>query len=298
MDSEKAIIIGSDNTGWSLKGRLKNELDKQSINYRDVGADTGDESEDYPVFALRVAGAVSSGVTQQGIYICGTGLGTSIIANRFPRVRAALCINLSMAQTARAKNNSNLLVLAAKYTPEVHAVDILDAWLNTSFEGGRHLKRLELIEADRLKIALDHLKLVNLRKLKAQNDSVPLMSRAIYGLEKLHKKLLRKERRDLNQVRVSESCPATLYYKGTDFITVMVDISEKGAQFKFQHTNSIPLFTREDEIKLSIKTCFGPSECGGKVCWYKPDNRTIGMRFSPQYRESGNAFRLFLDSML
>lgn len=139
------IYIGNDHGGYALKEvflkRLK-ELGAECVN---VGADTT-EIVRYPYFAAQVAEAVSSGKADRGILICSTGIGMSIIANRFKGVRAALCTDTYMAKMTRRHNDSNLLCLGGKITGELEALDILETWFSEKYEGGRHDISLGLIK--------------------------------------------------------------------------------------------------------------------------------------------------------
>ncbi len=138
------IWIGNDHGGHALKRTLIAFLEERGISYVDVGADSG-EIVRYPHFAVRVAQAVSKGQASRGILICSTGIGMSIIANKFDRVRASLCTSTYMGRMTRAHNNSNILCLGGKITGEFEAIDILQAWLTTEYDGGRHDISLGLI---------------------------------------------------------------------------------------------------------------------------------------------------------
>jgi len=140
------IIIGSDHAGFDLKTFIKGELEKRGISVHDVGAQILDPQDDYPVYASAVARAISDGEFSRGIAICGAGIGTSIVANRFLHVRAALCVTPEMARLSRAHNNANILVLGQRITPFGQASEILRIWLDTEFEGGRHERRVNKIE--------------------------------------------------------------------------------------------------------------------------------------------------------
>ena len=138
------IWIGNDHGGYELKRKLLAYLDERGIPYEDLGSDSG-EIVRYPHYAVRVAKAVSDGEAKRGILICSTGIGMSIIANKFERVRAALCTSTYMGRLTRAHNNSNILCLGGKITGEFEALDILEAWLSTDYDGGRHDISLGLI---------------------------------------------------------------------------------------------------------------------------------------------------------
>lgn len=139
------ISVGSDHRGYWLKEKLKEILLENGHIVDDVGCEKT-ESCDYPEFAQKVAGKVADNTSDRGILICGSGIGMSIAANRFLNVRAALCYNEEAAQLSRAHNDSNVLVLGANFVSPEKAGKILQAWLDTVFEQGRHQKRLNLID--------------------------------------------------------------------------------------------------------------------------------------------------------
>jgi len=135
------IIIGSDHAGFDLKKALKESFDGMV----DVGT-YSEDSVDYPDFAAKVARPISSGEFKRGILICGSGIGMSIVANKFPGVRAALCTDTDTARMSRMHNDSNVLVLAGRRTDAETAAAIVKVWSNTEFEGGRHKRRLDKIK--------------------------------------------------------------------------------------------------------------------------------------------------------
>jgi ribose 5-phosphate isomerase B len=142
--AKDAIIIGSDHAGFPLKESLKPLLERLGFLVSDVGTFSG-EAADYPDFGKKVAEAVSIGLHKRGIAICGSGIGMSIVTNRFPGVRAALCLDVETARLARLHNDANVLVLAGRKTDPQTAGDIVKTWLETDFEGGRHQRRLDKI---------------------------------------------------------------------------------------------------------------------------------------------------------
>jgi ribose 5-phosphate isomerase B len=139
------IIIGSDHRGLNLKEEIKTFLLKESLLLHDVGP-FDDKPVDYPDLAKEVAEKVSSGTYDRGILICGSGIGMSIVANKFPRVRAALCKDSYCAQMSRKHNDANVLILGADTTPPGEALTIVDTWIKCEFEGGRHQQRLDKIK--------------------------------------------------------------------------------------------------------------------------------------------------------
>jgi glycine hydroxymethyltransferase len=137
------IVLGADHGGFELKEKIKRTLEARGIAVEDLGTNTAD-SVDYPDFAAQVAQRVTEGQADQGLLICKTGIGMSMTANRFPHVRAALVHDAATAHLARSHNNANVLVLGADTAGETDA--ILDAWLDSSFEGGRHERRVAKID--------------------------------------------------------------------------------------------------------------------------------------------------------
>jgi ribose 5-phosphate isomerase B len=138
------LVIGSDHGGLVLKEAVKVALTARGIAVEDYGTDNGD-SVDYPDFAEKVAGAISRGDVTLGILICGTGIGMSIAANKFPGVRAALATDEFMAQMAKEHNNANILVLGGRVLSVDLAIKMVNVWLDTVYEGGRHQQRLDKI---------------------------------------------------------------------------------------------------------------------------------------------------------
>jgi ribose 5-phosphate isomerase B len=138
------IWIGCDHGGYELKEHIVQCLESRSLPVHDVGCNSP-EIVRYPYFAAQVAEAIVRGETRRGILICSTGVGMSIIANRYRGVRASLCTSTYMGKMTRAHNDSNVLCLGGKITGVFEALDILDAWLVTPYEGGRHDISLGLI---------------------------------------------------------------------------------------------------------------------------------------------------------
>jgi ribose 5-phosphate isomerase B len=138
------MVIGSDHGGLELKLAVTEALRQRGIDVANLGTDNGD-SVDYPDFAEKVAIAVSRGEAECGILICGTGIGMSIVANKFPGVRAALVTDEYMARMAREHNNANILVLGGRVVDAMSACRIVAVWLDAAFEGGRHQRRLDKI---------------------------------------------------------------------------------------------------------------------------------------------------------
>jgi ribose 5-phosphate isomerase B len=135
------VALGSDHAGLGLKRALKQALEARGLEPLDLGTHD-DGSVDYPDFAAAVAAALADGKAARGILICGTGIGISIAANRHPHVRAALCHDVTTARLGRAHNDANVLVLGSRIVGPAVALECLDAFLDTPFEGGRHAKRV------------------------------------------------------------------------------------------------------------------------------------------------------------
>jgi ribose 5-phosphate isomerase B len=147
----KKIIIGADHAGFDLKEAIKPYLVEAGWEVVDQG--TYDRSPvDYADFGGPVAMAVSTGVYSRGILVCGSGVGMAILANKFPAVRAVVCLDAEMACLSRMHNDTNMLALAGRRTDEKTAAAIVNGWLTTAFEGGRHQQRLDKIGAWEQKI--------------------------------------------------------------------------------------------------------------------------------------------------
>lgn len=140
--STTPIIMGSDHAAYALKEKIKAYITKSGIDVEDVGTHSED-SVDYPDIGIKVASAISTGKFSRGILLCGSGIGMSMVANRFPGVRAALCTDLFSAIMSRRHNNANILVLGGRITGEGLALEMVRSWLETPFDGGRHQSRIE-----------------------------------------------------------------------------------------------------------------------------------------------------------
>ncbi len=139
------IAIGCDHGGYLLKEKIIQYLDAVGVEYKDFGTYTK-ESTDYPVIAKAVSKAIVSHEFDRGILVCGTGLGMSIAANKIKGIRAVCVENTYSARVSRAHNNANILCLGGRVIGDYLALDIVDIWLKTGFEGGRHKLRLDMFE--------------------------------------------------------------------------------------------------------------------------------------------------------
>jgi ribose 5-phosphate isomerase B len=141
------IPIGSDHAGFEMKGKIKAQLTSLGYDVQDLGTHSP-AATDYPDYAHPLATEVENGTVKRGVLLCGTGLGMSYTANRHPHVRAAVAWTPEIATLARKHNDANVLILPARFVSEEDGLAILKAFLETPFEGGRHLRRIEKIELE------------------------------------------------------------------------------------------------------------------------------------------------------
>jgi len=141
------IVLGADHGGFELKEKIKSHLLNKNIEVIDKGIYEL-ESVDYPYYGKAVGKAVVDGEANYGIVVCGTGIGISIAANKVKGVRCALCHNTTTARLTREHNDANVLALGGRILGDVLALEIVDVFLSTNFEGGRHLNRINCIEED------------------------------------------------------------------------------------------------------------------------------------------------------
>ena len=140
------LAIGSDHAGFEYKERIKQFLEEQGHSVFDFGTH-GPEPVDYPVYVRPVAQAVAQGQFERGIVLGGSGNGEAIVANRIPKVRCAVCWNIDTARLARAHNDANMISLGQRTISLELALEIVDVWLITPFEGGRHARRIAMIDS-------------------------------------------------------------------------------------------------------------------------------------------------------
>ena len=139
------IAIGCDHAGYLLKVAVKDKLLKEGFEVVDFGTDSV-ESVDYPSYGKAVGKAVADGEAEKGIVICGSGIGISIAANKVKGVRCALCTSVEMAEMSRRHNDANVLAMGARMIEQDLAFKIVDKWLETDFEGGKHLRRINMLD--------------------------------------------------------------------------------------------------------------------------------------------------------
>ena len=139
------ISMGADHAGFSVKEKIREYLESKDYSIIDKGT-YSEESVDYPEFGHSVGNSVQSGESTKGIVVCGSGIGISMAANKVEGIRAALCTTPEHAQMSRLHNDANVLAIGARMTDYDVITDIVDTWLNTEFEGGRHSRRVNKIE--------------------------------------------------------------------------------------------------------------------------------------------------------
>ena len=139
------LVVGSDHAAYELKEAIKEKLISEGHEVIDVGCDST-ESVDYPKYGHAVGRTVASGEAERGIAVCGSGIGISIACNKVPGIRAALCTSVEMAEMCRRHNNANVVCMGARMISQELAFDIIDTWMTTEFEGGKHLRRINEIE--------------------------------------------------------------------------------------------------------------------------------------------------------
>jgi len=140
------IYIGADHRGVQFKERIKKILSRHRVDVIDMGAYDDSQSCDYPKVAYKVAKAVAKSKTDRGILLCMSGIGQAMAANKVPGAYAALCYNVESAKLSRQHNNSNILVLGAKFVKQQSLPLLIKTWLTTEFEGGRHQRRLNQVK--------------------------------------------------------------------------------------------------------------------------------------------------------
>lgn len=143
---DTSIIIGSDHAGFALKEKIRTHLSSRGYSVADAGT-FSESSVNYVDYGKKVAAAISEGRFARGILVCGSGIGMSMAANRYPGVRAALCSDLFSAMMSRRHNDANILALGSRITGDGLAVALVDGFLDTAFEGGRHLDRIRSMDS-------------------------------------------------------------------------------------------------------------------------------------------------------
>ena len=140
----KKIFISSDHAGFKLKEDIKSHLSKKKLSFQDLGP-FNDDRVDYPDYAHKVARKVKANKSNVGILVCGSGIGMNIAANRHKNIRAAQCFNLKSTKLSRLHNDANIITLGSRLLTKKLAINCVNTFLNTKFEGGRHSKRIKKI---------------------------------------------------------------------------------------------------------------------------------------------------------
>lgn len=239
------IAIGSDHGGFKMKEALKTMLAERKVNVEDLGCHSN-QSVDYPDYAAAVAARVSEGLVDQGVLICTTGIGMSIVANRFPRVRAALCLNPRMAQLARNHNNANVLTLGGELITIEQARAILDEWLKNDFDKtDRHHRRVKKIQkysnsaTDPLAVYEDDPEIyaVLRNELKRETTNLELIASENYV-----SRAVREASGSLLTNKYAEGYPGKRWYNGCEFVDEAERLAIDRAKelFGAEHANVQP----------------------------------------------------------
>jgi len=233
---QKTILIGSDHAAYQMKETIKRYLENQGYAVQDVGPqDTG--SVDYPDFGIAVASAISSGKQKKGILMCGTGLGMSMVANRLPGVRAALCNDTFLAALSRQHNDANILVMGGRVIGDVLAQEIVKVWLGTEFEGGRHQRRIE--KFDRVGESNLNLQIIRQsdpelaatieKEMFRQQNSLELIAS-----ENIVSKAVMAAQGSVMTNKYAEGYPEKRYYGGCEFVDIAEELAIERARRLFQ----------------------------------------------------------------
>ena len=238
------IAIGSDHAGFNLQHALVERLEERGITIEDHGC-FGTESTDYPDHAAAVAADVSQGRADQGIIVCKSGIGVSITANKFPGVRAALCINTDTTRLARAHNNANILCLGSLHTDETKATDILNAWLESTFAGERHERRLQKLDAHASEVdgtlTIRHSD-PEIYHLLQQEDQRQKENIELIASENITSKAVREVQGSRMTNKYAEGYPGKRWYNGCEWVdeaeTLAIDRAKE--LFGAEHANVQP----------------------------------------------------------
>ena len=238
------IAIGSDHGGFNLKHLLVEELEERGITIEDHGC-FGTESADYPDHAAAVAADVSQGRADQGIIVCKSGIGMSITANKFPGVRAALCVNTETTRLSREHNNANVLCLGSLHTDESKATDILTVWLETAFAGDRHKRRINKINSHASEV--DGTLTIRqsdpaIYKLLQQEDQRQKENIELIASENITSKAVREVQGSRMTNKYAEGYPGKRWYNGCEWVDGAETLAIQRAKelFGAEHANVQP----------------------------------------------------------
>jgi RpiB/LacA/LacB family sugar-phosphate isomerase len=236
------LTIGSDHAGFELKEKIKAHFQKKGVTLRDVGAATA-ESSDYPDFALRVAEAVADGQSEYGLLCCASGVGMSITANKVPGVRAALVFNEEMAKLAREHNDANVLCVGSKFVSVEDAVRIVEIFVDTKFEGGRHERRVRKMESNstppglRLRVVDNEIyHAIQLERFR-QQDNIELIAS-----ENFTSPAVMEAQGSVLTNKYAEGYPHKRWYGGCENVDVVEELAIERAKrlFGAEHANVQP----------------------------------------------------------
>lgn len=238
------IAIGSDHGGFNLKHLLVELLEERGIAIEDHGC-FGTESADYPDHAAAVAADVSQGRADQGIIVCKSGIGMSITANKFPGVRAALCVNTETTRLSREHNNANVLCLGSLHTDESKATDILTVWLKTAFAGDRHKRRIDKINSHASEV--DGTLTIRqsdpaIYKLLQQEDQRQKENIELIASENITSKAVREVQGSRMTNKYAEGYPGKRWYNGCEWVDGAEKLAIDRAKelFGAEHANVQP----------------------------------------------------------
>jgi len=228
---QNSILIGSDHAAYQMKVTIKTYLEKQGYTVQDVGPQSI-ESVDYPDFGIQVASAISAGKQKRGILMCGTGLGMSMVANRFPGVRAALCNDTFSAALSRQHNDANILVMGGRVIGDVLAQEIVSVWLSTAFEGGRHQNRINKFDRLGLQVIREsdpELAATIEKEMFRQQNNLELIAS-----ENIVSKAVMAVQGSVMTNKYAEGYPEKRYYGGCEFVDIAEDLAIERARRLFQ----------------------------------------------------------------
>ena len=238
------IAIGSDHGGFNLKHLLVELLEERGVTIEDHGC-FGTESADYPDHAAAVAADVSQGRADQGIIVCKSGIGMSITANKFPGVRAALCVNTETTRLSREHNNANVLCLGSLHTDESKATDILNVWLKTAFAGDRHKRRIDKINSHASEV--DGTLTIRqsdpaIYKLLQQEDQRQKENIELIASENITSKAVREVQGSRMTNKYAEGYPGKRWYNGCEWVDGAEKLAIERAKelFGAEHANVQP----------------------------------------------------------
>ena len=238
------IAIGADHGGFDLKTQLISLLEQKNMHIIDHGCNSTD-AVDYPDHAVAVANDISKGIAEQGIIICTSGIGVTIVANKFPGVRAALCINSSSAKTARAHNNANILCLGSLHTNNSNLNNILENWFSTEFDDSRHSSRVDKIHAyastiestEAIRKTDPEIFDLLLKEDNRQKENIELIAS-----ENITSKAIREVQGSRMTNKYAEGYPSKRWYNGCEWVDGAETLAIERAKdlFKAEHANVQP----------------------------------------------------------